>query len=229
MSGGRGARRLRERAREVVRRLERAYPDETETWLEHRSPFELLVATVLSASCTDARVNLVTPALFARYGTPEAMAAAGPADVEPFIRTCGLFREKSRRLVALAQALVERHGGRIPDDRAELEALPGVGRKTASVILANVHGLPALAVDTHVHRVANRLGLCATRAREKTEDALTSLVPEEKWRTAHHQLIHHGRTVCKAMRPRCETCVLADLCDFYKRNVRAAPRRRAST
>lgn len=214
---GKKATSRKDRAAEVVRRLEAAYPTQTTTWLEHRDPYELIVATILSASCTDARVNQVTPALFRRFPTAAALAAARPAEVEPFIRSCGLFREKSQRLVGMAKGLVLRHEGRVPATREELEALPGVGRKTASVVLAVAHGQPALAVDTHVHRVANRLGLARATSRERTERALTSLVPEEKWRTIHHQLIHHGRTVCTARKPRCESCVLADVCDYFER------------
>jgi endonuclease-3 len=210
---------LRHKADEVVRRLEAAYPEHTTTALVHRSAFELLVATMLSAQCTDKRVNMVTPALFGRFPDAAALAAATAEEVEPFIRTCGLFRTKARNLVATARALVERHGGEVPSERRELEALPGVGRKTASVVLAVAHEQPALAVDTHVHRVANRLGLARAKAREKTEAQLTALVPAEKWRTVHHQLIQHGREVCQARRPRCEACPLADLCTYYARTT----------
>lgn len=211
--------RRKAKAAEVVARLERAYPGETTTALAHRNPFELLVATVLSAQCTDKRVNLVTPALFARFPDAAALAAARPAAVERFIQTCGLFRTKARNLVATARALLERHGGAVPGRREELEALPGVGRKTASVVLSVAHEQPALAVDTHVHRVTNRLGLVRAKRREDTERQLTAVIPPEKWRTIHHQLIHHGRQVCQARRPRCEACPLADLCDYFRRVV----------
>ncbi len=206
----------RKKAASVVRRLEAAYPEATTTALDHESHYELLVATILSAQCTDKRVNMVTPGLFARFPDAAALAAADAvADVEPLIKTCGLYRTKARNLVATARALVERHGGAVPDARAALEALPGVGRKTASVVLAVAHKTPALAVDTHVHRVANRLGLARTTKPGDTERALTAAIPRVKWATVHHQLIQHGREVCKALRPRCEGCVLAELCAYY--------------
>jgi endonuclease-3 len=200
-----------------VRRLEAAYPDQTTTWLVHRNEFELLVATMLSAQCTDRRVNMVTPALFARFPDAAALAAARAEDVEPYIQTCGLFRTKARNLVAAAREILERHGGAVPANREALEALPGVGRKTASVVLAVAHGREALAVDTHVHRVANRLGIARAKTREETERQLCAAIPPGKWRTVHHQLIHHGREVCRAIAPRCETCFFADVCAFYRR------------
>ncbi len=204
-----------------MRLLDGHYPEQTTTWLEHGNHFELIVATNLSAQCTDARVNQVTPALFARYPRPGALAGADVGEVEALVRTCGLYRTKARNLVAMAQALVLRHGGEVPATRSELEALAGVGRKTASVVLAVAHGKPALAVDTHVHRVANRLGLARATKREDTEAQLTAIVPRSRWRTVHHQLIHHGRTVCKALRPRCEECFLTKLCDYYRAASRA--------
>ena len=222
----RSAKKLVEKAAEVVRRLEAVYPDATTTALDHRNAFELLVATMLSAQCTDKRVNIVTPGLFARYPDAAALARATPAKVEPYIQTCGLFRTKAKNLVLTARALVERHGGAVPRAREELEALPGVGRKTASVVLAVAHEEPALAVDTHVHRVANRLGLVRAKTREKTEEQLTAIVPREKWRTVHHQLIHHGREVCKALRPRCGVCPLADVCDWFAKLGRSTHARR---
>jgi endonuclease-3 len=214
----------KERAAEVVRRLEARYPGDTTTALAHRDPFELLVATILSAQCTDKRVNIVTPALFARFPDAARLAAARPRDVERLIATCGLYRTKARNLVAAARALVDRHGGRVPAEREALEALPGVGRKTASVVLAVAHGKPALAVDTHVHRVANRLGLARSKAPAGTEKQLCAAIPEEKWRTVHHQLVRHGREVCRAVRPRCEACFLSDVCAFYARARRPSSR-----
>ncbi|HVY62052.1 MAG TPA: endonuclease III [Planctomycetota bacterium] len=206
----------------VVAALEAAYPEATTTALDHRNPFELLVATMLSAQCTDKRVNIVTPALFERFPDAAALAKATVPQVERYIKTCGLFHTKARNLVATAKALVEEHGGEVPKTREGLEALPGVGRKTASVVLAVAHETPALAVDTHVHRVANRLGLARTKKREDTEKALTDAIPPEKWSTIHHQLIQHGRDVCKAIRPRCEACPLTKLCDYYREVVSRA-------
>jgi endonuclease-3 len=231
--------RLKKKAALVVAALERAYPGATTTALDHRDPYELLVATMLSAQCTDKRVNMVTPALFRRYPDAWALAAAKTPEVESLIQTCGLFRTKARNLVATARALVERHGGEVPDSREALEALPGVGRKTASVVLAVAHETPALAVDTHVHRVANRLGLVRTlppgagggepsgskprgrggTTREDTERCLTALIPKAKWSTVHHRLIEHGREVCKAIRPRCEACPLRKHCDYFEEVV----------
>ena len=212
------------RAREVLRRLARAYPDATTTTLSHKDPFELLAATMLSAHSTDRRVNIVTPALFRRFPDVRALAAAEPAEVEPLIRSCGLFRTKARNLVKAARALLERHAGEVPADRAALEALPGVGRKTASVVLAVAHGEPAIAVDTHVQRVANRLGLACAKAPAKTEAQLEEVIPPAERRAAHHRLIGHGRKVCKALRPRCADCVLRDLCDHYAHLARGAER-----
>jgi endonuclease III len=210
---------LKKKAAAIVRRLERTYPESITTALDHEDPYELLVATMLSAQCTDKRVNIVTPALFARYPDATALARATAAEVEPFIKTCGLFRTKARNLVASARAIVEEHGGQVPTTREGLQALPGVGRKTASVVLAVAHKVPALAVDTHVHRVANRLGLARTKKRDDTETALCSVIPRAKWAPAHHQLIEHGRQICKALRPQCERCPLTDLCDYYQELV----------
>ena len=206
----------RAKAVEVLARLEGMYPEATTTALDHRDPFELLIATILSAQCTDRRVNMVTPALFARYPDARAMSHATEAEVGALIATCGLWRTKAKSLVATARALAERHGGQVPRSREELEALPGVGRKTASVVLSVAMEEAALAVDTHVHRVANRLGLARTDDRLETERALTAALPRASWSTAHHRLIEHGRTVCKAIAPRCADCPLMDLCDHVR-------------
>jgi len=207
---------VRRKALEVVDRLEGMYPEATTTALDHRTPFELLIATILSAQCTDKRVNMVTPALFARYPDARAMARASAAEIEPFIASCGLYKTKAKNLALTARALCEKHGGEVPRGRADLEALPGVGRKTANVVLAVAMGEPALAVDTHVHRVANRLGLAATKDRLETERSLTDAIPRELWSTVHHRLIEHGRTICKAISPRCADCPLMDLCRFVR-------------
>ena len=186
------------------------------TALHYKNPFQLLVAVILSAQCTDARVNLVTPELFARYPTPQALAGAKRREVERLIKSCGFFRTKSRNLIAASAMLVERHGGRVPSTIDELLELPGVGRKTANVILAVVYGQAAIAVDTHVFRVANRLRLARAATAAKMELALQRVIPQSQWSHAHHWLIYHGRRVCHARKPACAQCVLLDLCPSAK-------------
>jgi endonuclease III len=195
----------------LMEALREAYPVAT-TELDWHTPFELLVATVLSAQSTDRGVNAVTPALFARFGDAAAMAAAPIEEIEGAIRTLGLYRSKARHLKALGQILVDRHGGQVPSGRAALEALPGVGRKTASVVLATAFGVPALAVDTHVFRVAHRLGLSRARTPELTERDLRRRIPRADWIWCHHALIYHGRRVCHARRPACDSCSLRPHC-----------------
>jgi endonuclease-3 len=185
--------------------LETAYPAAV-TALDYRTPFELLIAVILSAQCTDARVNLTTPRLFAAYPDAAALARAEIADVEPIIKSCGFFRMKAKNIVNAARGLVAQHGGEVPRDRESLEALPGVGRKTANVVLSVAFEGPAFAVDTHVFRVAHRLGLTLGKTPRAVEDDVTKLIPPEKWRHAHHWLILHGRAICKAPTPICSTC-----------------------
>ncbi len=185
--------------------LERTYPH-AETALEYGNPFELLIAVILSAQCTDARVNLTTPFLFARYPDAAALAAAKQEDVEGIIKSCGFFRMKSKNIIAAAQGLVKNHGGEVPSERAALEALPGVGRKTANVVMSVVFEAAAFAVDTHVFRVSHRLGLTLGTTPRAVETDVTKLVPPEKWRHAHHWLILHGRAICKAPTPLCPQC-----------------------
>ncbi len=192
-------------------RLRAAYPD-ARCALDHADPFQLVVATILSAQCTDARVNLTTPALFARFPDAAALAAARQEEVEGLIKSTGFFRNKAKNLIGLGQALMARHGGRVPSDPAELAALPGVGQKTANVVLANAFGVPALAVDTHIFRVARRLGLSKAPTPEKVEADLCRIFPREDWIELHHQLIFHGRRTCDARRPDCAACPLLDLC-----------------
>lgn len=200
------------RARLIFRRLARTYPD-AKTALDHHNAFELLCATILSAQCTDARVNLVTPHLFARYPTPEALAAASRTDVEEIIRSTGFFRNKSKSLIGMAQAVVADYGGEVPHSMAELRNLPGVGRKTANVILGNAFGInEGITVDTHVARLSHRLGLTREEDPEKIERDLMPLFPRKHWATLSHLLIFHGRQVCLARVPRCERCVLNDVC-----------------
>ena len=202
----------RERAPEILRRLRDAYPD-ARCALDYRDAYQLLCATILSAQCTDARVNLVTPVLFQRYPTAEALAAARPADVEEIIRSTGFFRNKTRSLIGMAQALVAGHGGKVPGTMEELRVLPGVGRKTANVVLGNAFSInEGITVDTHVTRLSGRLGLTRHTDPVKIEQDLMPLVPREDWALVSHLLIFHGRRICVARRPRCPECVLADLC-----------------
>ena len=191
--------------------LEETYPQAV-TALAYDSPFTLLIAVILSAQCTDARVNLTTPHLFAKYPTPRALADAELPDVEALIKACGFFRMKSKNIVAAARALCERYGGEVPRERELLEELPGVGRKTASVVISVAFEEAAFAVDTHVFRVAHRLGLTLGKTPRQVEDDVVKLVPSEKLRHAHHWLIMHGRTICKAPTPLCGRCPVAELC-----------------
>lgn len=214
-TGGSPARRTRDaakRAPEILTRLLAAYPD-ARCALDHRTPFELLCATILSAQCTDARVNLVTPTLFARYPNPAALARANPSDVERIIQSTGFFRNKTRSLIGMARALVANHGGEVPRTMEELRVLPGVGRKTANVVLGNAFGInEGITVDTHVSRLSRLLGLTRHEDPVKIEQDLMPLFPRDHWALVSHLLIFHGRRVCVARRPRCAECVLSDLC-----------------
>jgi endonuclease-3 len=187
--------------------------------LRYTNPFTLLVAVVLSAQATDAGVNKATPALFAAADTPAKMAALGVDKVESLIRTIGLFRTKARNVVRLSETLVAEHGGEVPQTREALEALPGVGRKTANVVLNIAFGAPTIAVDTHIFRVANRTGLAPGRDPRAVEAALDKVVPERYRLHAHHWLILHGRYVCKARKPGCPACLVADLCRYKAKTV----------
>jgi endonuclease-3 len=201
----------RARARKIARALADAYPD---AWcaLRHEDAWQLLVATILSAQCTDERVNMVTPSLFARYPTPAALAAAGPAELERMIRSTGFFRQKGKALRAVAQAIASRFGGEVPRDLEALTALPGVGRKTANVVLGTAYGVPSIFVDTHVRRVAARLGLTREDDPDKIERDLRALLPPAEWTRFAHRMIHHGRRICGARRPRCSDCPLLRWC-----------------
>lgn len=180
--------------------------------LRYEGPFELLVATILSAQSTDERVNMVTPALFEAYPTPEAMATAPPDDVERLVHSTGFFRAKTRSLLGMAQAVIERYGGKVPSKMEELTTLPGVGRKTANVVRSVAFGLPGLPVDTHVGRLVRRLGLSLETDPVKVETEICALLPAREWGALSLRLILHGRRVCLARTPRCEECLLADLC-----------------
>jgi len=197
----------------IFAQLRTTNPNPT-TELEYRNPFELLVAVVLSAQATDKSVNLATRRLFAVAGTPERIAALGEEGLIPYIQTIGLFRTKAKNVAKLAQILLEQHGGEVPRSREELEALPGVGRKTANVVLNTAFGEPTIAVDTHIFRVANRTGLAPGKNVDEVEQRLEKFVPDEFRKDAHHWLILHGRYVCKARKPECWRCTIAPWCEF---------------
>ena len=202
--------------RAIFRRLAAANP-EPKTELEHSSPFELLVAVMLSAHTTDRSVNAATRKLFPIANTPAAILALGEEGVKPYLKTVGLYNAKSRNLIGLCRMLVELHGGEVPANREALEALPGVGRKTANVVLNIIFGETEIAVDTHIFRVANRTGLARGKTPRAVEDALTANTPDEFKRNAHHWLILHGRYVCTARLPACPKCIIKDLCEYpYK-------------
>ena len=208
----RGKKALGEHASALLGRLLERYPD-AHCALDFRNPYELLCATILSAQCTDKRVNMVTPALFERYPNAAALAAVRQEDVEELIRTTGFFRNKAKSLIGMATALVDHHGGDVPDEMESLVVLPGVGRKTANVILGNAFAKnEGIVVDTHVTRLSNRLGLTKHSDAVKIEQALIPLFPREQWTMVSHLLIDHGRQVCDAKKPRCGECILADLC-----------------
>ena len=191
--------------------LERTY-GHIGTALHYTSPFELLVAVIISAQCTDERVNITTGRLFLKANTPEAIIALGLEALEEEIKDCGLFRAKAKNILAMSQLLLERHQGQVPDTFDALLALPGVGRKTANVILSVLYQVPAIAVDTHVFRVANRLRLGTGDTPEAVEIALQKAIPKTDWAAAHHWLIWHGRKICKARKPLCKDCPVQDLC-----------------
>ena len=200
------------RAEAIVRGLEAFYPD-VRIELEYGNAFELLVAVVLSAQCTDRRVNLITPALFARYPAIEDYARSKPSDLHSYIRTCGLYRNKAKAIVGAARGILEGHGGVVPTRRAELRELPGVGAKSAGVITLHLPGgEPAFPVDTHVARLARRMGLSRQKTPDKIERDLQKLVPMRQWGVAHQLLIRHGRRVCKAQSPGCAGCPVLELC-----------------
>ena len=199
-------------AREVYQRLVKHYPD-AHCALDYKSPFQLLVATILSAQCTDKRVNMVTPALFKKYKTPKAMAVANPEELEDMIKSTGFFRNKAKSLLGMSAAITEKHGGKVPDEMDDLVKLPGVGRKTANVVLGNAFDKnEGVVVDTHVTRVAGRLGLTSNVDAVKIEQDLVKLFPRESWTLLSHLFIEHGRQICDARKPKCEECFLNDLC-----------------
>jgi endonuclease-3 len=202
---------LRTRAGRIVRKLAQLYPD-AHCALHYDNPLQLLVATILSAQCTDARVNRVTPALFARYLDAKAFATAEQAELEKMIQSTGFFRSKAKNLIACCRQLVEQFGGKVPRTMEELVPLPGIGRKTANVLLGNLFDVPGIPVDTHVRRLSRRMGLSEHEAPEKIERDLMALIPRKEWTMFGHRMIFHGRQVCHARKPQCEQCQLAALC-----------------
>lgn len=197
---------------EILRRLKALYP-QAKPALHYDNPYQLLVAVILSAQCTDVKVNKVTPALFARFPDAKALAAVESSEVEPYIQSCGIYRNKAKNLVLTARALCERFGGEVPADFEALQTLPGVGRKTANVVMACAFGADAIAVDTHVFRVSNRLGLAHAGDVLETEMQLQKAIPKKEWSYTHHWLIYHGRQVCDARKPQCASCTLRDICE----------------
>ncbi len=203
----------RARVRWLLDTLAKLHPD-AHCELDYQTPLELLIATILSAQCTDKRVNQVTPALFARYPDAQAFATADPRELEKAIQPTGFFRNKARSIVAATRRIVEHHGGEVPSTLDELVKLGGVGRKTANVVLGNAFGVPGLTIDTHFGRVAHRLGLTRQKDPIKVEAELMRLLPRESWTLVSHQMIFHGRRVCDARKPRCEVCPLSPRCAF---------------
>lgn len=203
---------------EVLDLIEERFPN-AKAELHFENPFELTIATILSAQCTDVRVNKTTRILFPKYPTPKALAEADPAEVEEIIRPCGFYRTKTKNIMGTARILHEEYDDQVPNSRKELEALPGVGRKTANVVLSNAFGQPAIAVDTHVFRVSNRLGMSKTDNVEDCERELQRVIPKERWSKAHHLLIFQGRRVCKARKPLCEECNVRSLCLYEEKTI----------
>lgn len=202
----------------ILQVLADMYPD-AHCELNYRNPFELLIATILSAQSTDRQVNIVTKPLFEKYPTPFDMAALTEEELAEEIRMLGLFRNKSKNILKTCQILVEKYNGEVPQNRAKLEALPGVGRKTANVVLSNAFGVPALAVDTHVQRVANRLALADSENVLETERQLMRKVPRKEWTDTHHRIIWHGRRICSARNPKCTSCDLLEICWYGKNST----------
>ncbi len=213
----------KEKAEIVIQRLRREYPT-PETELKYTSPYELIVAVALSAQCTDVRVNKVTPALFERFPTVQALAKAEVDEIFEYIKSVSYPNNKSKHLKGLAEKVVNEFDGEIPMAHKDLESLPGVGRKTANVVSAVLYDKPVIAVDTHVFRVSNRLGLARSKNFKKVEEHVTKAIAPEDRVDAHHMLILHGRYTCKARKPRCEQCSLTDICNFYKREQQKAQR-----
>ena len=211
--------RKKEKVLAIKEYLDKTYGDAPCT-LDYDDPFQLMVATILAAQCTDARVNIVTPALFKKYPTVRAFAKANVSDVEELIRSTGFFRNKAKNIVACANALLEKHNGEVPDTMEELIALPGVGRKIANLILGDVFGKPCIVVDTHCKRITNMLGLTKNTDPTKIEMDLRKIIPPEYGALFCHQIVEHGRAICVARRPRCSECGMNTVCDYYKKGMK---------
>ncbi len=207
-----------ERIKETLRVLEEVYGG-METALHYTTPFELLVAVVMSAQCTDERVNKITARIFPQYNTPEVMGALSQSEMETLIHDCGLFRSKAKNLLATCHKLLEDFQGEVPDNIEDLMTLPGVGKKTANVVANIIYGIPAIAVDTHVFRVSHRLGMAKGNDPLEVEQELMKLIPRDKWGEAHHWLIWHGRKVCVARKPKCPECKLLDICPYKEKTI----------
>ncbi|WMJ80614.1 endonuclease III [Clostridium sp. MB40-C1] len=186
--------------------------------LEFKSAYELLISTILSAQCTDERVNLITKELYKEYNTPEKIVTLSEDELGEKIRSCGLYKNKSKNILAASKVILTKHGGKVPNTMEDLISLPGVGRKTANVVLSNAFGIPAIAVDTHVFRVSNRIGLAHGKSVEDVENQLMNNIPKEMWSDTHHYIIWHGRKICKARKPQCETCPIAPYCESFNIN-----------
>lgn len=205
-------------ANKILNELAALYPD-AKPALEFNSPYELLVAVILSAQCTDERVNKVTKVLFEKYNTPEKMLSLTPPELEKYIFSCGFYRNKAAHILSASRDILEKYGGNVPDNLEELRTLAGVGRKTANVVYAVAFGGDAIAVDTHVFRVSNRLGIAEGKTPDKVEDGLCAVLPKSEWSKAHHYLIYHGRRVCHSQKPDCPNCTLKEYCKIGRAHV----------
>ncbi len=202
---------------EILNELAKLYPDAAPA-LHFASPYELLVAVILSAQCTDERVNKVTKVLFEQYNTPQALVTLSQEELERYIYSCGFYHNKAAHILSASRDILEKFGGEVPETLEELRTLAGVGRKTANVVFAVAFGGDAIAVDTHVFRVSNRLGIAEGKTPEAVEEGLMRVIPQNMWSRAHHYLIFHGRRVCHSQKPACEACTLRELCKFYEKN-----------
>lgn len=209
----------KENVQKILKELAKTYPD-AQPALKFRSPYELLVAVILSAQCTDERVNKVTAVLFEKYNTPQKMLELSQEELEKYIFSCGFYHNKSAHILSASRDIIEKFGGEVPSTLEELKTLAGVGQKTANVVYAVAFGGDAIAVDTHVFRVSNRLGISVGKTPQKVEEGLCEVIPKELWSKAHHYLIYHGRRICHSQKPDCPNCPLKCLCEFYNKTSR---------